>query len=72
MVVFAGYSEFFHYSQLASHDVATIGINVTNNKVAYSKFQKFNVLVFLAGWVSACSEPMYYKSTPDIFPNPEE
>ena len=45
-MVFAGYSGFFHYSHLASHDIATIGINVTNNKVAYSKFLKFNVLVF--------------------------
>ena len=30
-VVFAGYSGFLHYIQLASHELATIGINVTKN-----------------------------------------
>ena len=30
-VVFAGYSGFLHYLQLASHELATIGINVTKN-----------------------------------------
>ena len=29
VVVFAGYSGFLHYLQLASHELATIGINVT-------------------------------------------
>ena len=28
-VVFAGYSGFLHYLQLGSHELATIGINVT-------------------------------------------
>ena len=28
---FAGYSGFLHYLQLASHELATIGINVTKN-----------------------------------------
>ena len=32
-VVFAGYSGFLHYLQLASHELATIGINVTKNKI---------------------------------------
>ena len=32
-VVFAGYSGFFHYLQLASHELAIIGINVTKNKI---------------------------------------
>ena len=30
---FAGYSGFLHYLQLASHELATIGINVTKNKI---------------------------------------
>ena len=32
-VVFAGYSGFLHYLQLASHELATIGINVTKNEI---------------------------------------
>ena len=32
-VVFAGYSGFLHYLQLASHELAVIGINVTKNKI---------------------------------------
>ena len=32
-MVFAEYSGFLHYSQLASHELATIGINVTKNKI---------------------------------------
>ena len=32
-VVFAGYSGFFHYLQLASHELAIIGMNVTKNKI---------------------------------------
>ena len=32
-MVFAGYSGFLHYLQLASHELATIGINVTKNKI---------------------------------------
>ena len=35
-VVFAGYSGFLHYLQLASHELALIGINVTKNKIPYS------------------------------------
>ena len=31
-VVFAGYSGFLHYLQLASHELAIIGKNVTKNK----------------------------------------
>ena len=30
---FAGYSGVLHYLQLAGHELATIGINVTNNKI---------------------------------------
>ena len=37
-VVFAGYSGFLHYLQLASHELATIGINVTKNEIPNSKF----------------------------------
>ena len=36
-VVFAEYSGFLHYLQLASHKLATIGINVTKNKIPSSK-----------------------------------
>ena len=32
-VVFARYSGFLHYLQLASHELAIIGINVTKNKI---------------------------------------
>ena len=32
-VVFAGYSGFLPYLQLASHELATIGINVTKNEI---------------------------------------
>ena len=32
-MVFAGYSGFLHYLQVASHELATIGINVTKNKI---------------------------------------
>ena len=31
-LVFAGYSGFHHYLQLASHELATLGINVTKKK----------------------------------------
>ena len=34
---FDGYSGFLHYLQLASHELATIGINVTKNKIPNSK-----------------------------------
>ena len=36
-MVFAGYSGFPHYLQLASHELATIGINVTKKR--NSKFK---------------------------------
>ena len=32
-VVFAGYFGFLHYLQLASHELATIGINLTKSKI---------------------------------------
>ena len=32
-VFFAGYSGFLHYLQLASHELATIGISVTKNEI---------------------------------------
>ena len=32
-MVFARYSGFLHYLQLASHEFATIGINVTKNEI---------------------------------------
>ena len=32
-MVFAGYSGFLHYLQLASHELDTIGINVRKNKI---------------------------------------
>ena len=32
-MVFAGYSGFLHYLQLASHELAIIGINVTKNEI---------------------------------------
>ena len=32
-MVFAGYSGFLHYLQLASHELATFGINVTKNEI---------------------------------------
>ena len=34
---FAGYSGFLHYLQLACHELATIGINVTKNKIQIQK-----------------------------------
>ena len=40
-VVFAGYSGFLHYLQLASHELATIGINVTKNEIPNSKYIMF-------------------------------
>ena len=36
-MVFAGYSGFLHYIQLASHQLATFGINVTKSKILKSK-----------------------------------
>ena len=33
---FAGYSGFLHYLQLASHELATFGINVTKNEIPNS------------------------------------
>ena len=36
-VVFAGYSGFLHYLQLSSHELATIGINVTKNEIQIQK-----------------------------------
>ena len=38
-VVFAGYSSFLHYLQLASHELAIIGINVTKNKIPNPNIQ---------------------------------
>ena len=35
-MVFAGYSGFLHYFQLASHKLAIIGINVSKNKIRSS------------------------------------
>ena len=32
-MVFARYSGFLHYLQLASHELATIGINVTKSEI---------------------------------------
>ena len=32
-MVFDGYSGFLHYLQLASQELATIGINVTKNEI---------------------------------------
>ena len=32
-VVFTGYSGFLHNLQLASHELATVGINVTKNEI---------------------------------------
>ena len=32
-VVFAGYSGFLHYIQVARHELATIGINVMQNEI---------------------------------------
>ena len=36
-MVFAGYSGFFHYLQVASHELTTIGINVTKNEITSNK-----------------------------------
>ena len=36
-MVFAEYSGFLHYLQLASHELATIGINVTKNQIQIQK-----------------------------------
>ena len=41
-MVFAGYSGFLHYLQLASHELATIGINVTKNKIQKQTKKKDN------------------------------
>ena len=43
-VFFAGYSGFLHYLQLASHELAIIGINVTKNKIPNSKILSVEVL----------------------------
>ena len=37
--VFAGYSGFLHYSQLAGHKLGTIGINLTKKKIPNSLLQ---------------------------------
>ena len=39
-VVFAGFSGFLHYLQLASHELATIGIYVTKNRIPNSETYK--------------------------------
>ena len=36
-MIFAGYSGLLHYLQLANHELATIGINVTKNEQSKSK-----------------------------------
>ena len=38
-MVFAGYSGFPHYLQLAIYELATIGINVTKNEIQIQKFK---------------------------------
>ena len=39
-VVFAGYYGYLHYLQLVSHELATIGINVTKNEIPKKKRKK--------------------------------
>ena len=41
-MVFAWYYGFLHYLQLASHELATIGINVTKNKIQILAFNFAN------------------------------
>ena len=51
-MVFAGYSGFLNYLQLASHALNTIGINVTKNEIPnppITKFLKSNHFVFRSG-----------------------
>ena len=45
-VVFAGHSDFLHYLQLASHELAIIGINVTINKnIFFSEMQIYHTII---------------------------
>ena len=50
VVVFAGYSGFLHYVQLASHELATIGINVT----------KFQIQIYFLAQASDSELPIEY------------
>ena len=48
-MVFVGYSGFLHYLQLASHELATIGINVTKNKIQIQiqiQYQEKRILLY--------------------------
>ena len=42
---FAGYSGFLHYLQLASHELAIIGINVTKNKIPIPIVNIINAII---------------------------
>ena len=57
-MVFAGYSGFLHYLQLASHELATIGINVTKNEI-----QIQNSLYRLVKLTVPSSKEGYYPDT---------
>ena len=54
VVVFAGYSGFLHYLQLASHELATIGINVTKNEIRIQTLVCRSFLVLKKTTVTSC------------------
>ena len=56
--VFTGYSGFLHYIQLASHELATIGINVTKNKIPNSKID-INLYLHTDCHVFCLQSPIY-------------
>ena len=53
-MVFDGYSGFLHHIQLATHELATFGINVTKNKKLQSNYLVVNVNRFTENIISAC------------------
>ena len=56
-MVFAGYSGFLHYLQLASHELATIGINVTKNEIQIQiQIQIIEVYLCATVFCFHCSE----------------
>ena len=50
-MVFAGYSGFLHYLQLSSHELATIGINVTKNKIQIQIPKRIKMCVVMAALI---------------------
>ena len=60
-MVFVGYSGFLHYLQLASHELATISINVTRKKIPNSRHSLFFQFSETQYYTSRCKLDKVYK-----------